>query len=52
MEQENMDMEQTQEQTPVYTPRPKWQQYLAWVGVVIVAGAFLLYLYQIATGGR
>ena len=52
MEQENMDMEQTQEQTPVYTPRPKWQRALAWIGVVIVAVACLLYFYQIANGGR
>ena len=31
MEQEQMDMEQTQEQTPVYTPRPTWQRVLAWI---------------------
>lgn len=48
----NVDMEQTQESTPAYTPRPKWQIWAAWIGVVIVAAAFLLYLYQIATGGR
>ncbi len=34
-----------------YTPRPKWQIVAAWVGVAIVAVAFLLYCYQIANGG-
>jgi len=52
MEQEQMDMEQTQEQTPVYTPRPKWQRALAWIGAIIVIAACLLYFHQIANGGR
>ena len=34
-----------------YHPRPTWQIVLAWVGIAVVLGAFLLYLYQIATGG-
>lgn len=35
-----------------YTPRPLWQIIAAWVGVAVVAAAFLLYCYHIATGGQ
>ena len=34
-----------------YTPRPKWQIVLAWVGIGIVVTGFALYLYHIATAG-
>lgn len=34
-----------------YVPRPLWQIIAAWFGVAIVAIGFLLYVYQIATGG-
>lgn len=34
-----------------YTPRPAWQVWGARIGVVIMIVAFLLYCYQIATGG-
>ena len=34
-----------------YVPRPAYQIWAAWIGVVIVAVGFILYLYRIATGG-
>ena len=34
-----------------YKPRPKWQIVCAWIGIVIVIVAFVLYCWQIATGG-
>ena len=34
-----------------YKPRPKWQIVLAWIGVVVVAAAFAIYLINIANGG-
>ena len=34
-----------------YKPRPLWQIILAWIGVGIVAVAFAIYLYNIASGG-
>ena len=41
---------ETPAQVP-YKPRPVWQIWTARIGLVVVIGAFLLYLYQIATGG-
>ena len=34
-----------------YRPRPVWQIVLAWIGVAVVAAAFIIYLYNIANGG-
>ena len=54
MENENLEnQQQTEDQQPreVYIPRPTWQVWLARIGVVVVAVAFILYLIQIATGG-
>ena len=44
MENENVNQEE-------YTPRPKWQVWLARIAVVILFVAFLLYCWQIAHGG-
>ncbi len=49
MENERTDI--PQDTQPVYVPRPRWQIAAAWAGAVIVAAAFILYLYQIAAGG-
>ena len=51
-EQLNQTPENTEapKQEP-YKARPMWQICLAWVGIAVVFGGFLLYLYQIATGG-
>lgn len=38
-------------QSKPYIPRPLWQIIAAWFGVAIVFIGFLLYVYQIATGG-
>ncbi len=42
-------LEETQQ--PAYTPRPKWQIVMAWVGLAIMAVAIALYYIQIAKGG-
>ena len=34
-----------------YKPRPKWQLVCAWIGIVIMIVSFVLYCWQIATGG-
>lgn len=36
------------EKTP-YTPRPKWQLALAWIGIAVVAFAFLGTIYWMMT---
>ncbi len=41
-----------EEEKEVYVPRPKWQIIGAWIGVAIMVVGFLLYCYQIATGGQ
>lgn len=41
-----------QPQPEPYRPRPVWQVWGARIGVVIMIVAFLLYCYQIATGGK
>ena len=43
--------EETTEEKSTYVPRPAWQVWCARIGVVIMIVAFLLYCYQIATGG-
>ena len=48
MDEQNIHEE---ERTEIYIPRPAWQVWAARVGVVIVVVAFLLYCYNIATGG-
>lgn len=58
MEETNEKTERTPEEIEEltrqkqYTPRPMWQIVAAWVGIAIVAAAFLLYCYHIATGGQ
>ena len=49
MEEVNENLEIQEQQG--YKPRPKWQIVLAWIGVVVVAAAFAIYLYNIANGG-
>ena len=56
MEEERIDnpeIETIEEetQTPAYTPRPKWQIVLAWIGVAIMAASIIMYYWQIANGG-
>ena len=48
MEEKNIPAEEEQ---GGYQPRPRWQVWCARIGVVIMIVAFLLYCYQIATGG-
>jgi hypothetical protein len=56
MEEERIDnpeIETIEEenQAPAYTPRPKWQIVLAWIGVAIMAASIIMYYWQIANGG-
>ena len=56
MEKQEPEQQEAQQPAPeqekdVYVPRPAWQVWLARIGVVVVAVAFILYLIQIATGG-
>ena len=51
MENEHLDTPNTEEEKEVYAPRPLWQIIAAWIGVGIVAIAFILYLINIATAG-
>ena len=49
-------MEENREETletksEVYRPRPKWQIVCAWIGIAIMIVSFILYCWQIATGG-
>ena len=39
-----------EEEKEHYVPRPRYQIIMAWVGVVIVAVAFVLYCWRIAMG--
>ena len=48
---EEMNENQEMEVRESYKPRPKWQIVMAWIGVVVVAAAFVIYLYNIANGG-
>ncbi len=52
MENEHMENPELEQEQPVYTPRPKWQICLAWLGVGIVAVGFILYLIHIASAGQ
>ena len=36
---------------PAYTPRPKWQIVMAWIGLANMAVSIALYYIQIANGG-
>ena len=42
---------QEQEIREGYKPRPKWQVWMARIGVVIMIIAVILYYYHIASGG-
>ena len=48
--EENQELLQEQPRE-VYKPRPKWQLVCAWIGIVIMVVSFILYCWQIATGG-
>ncbi len=48
---EEMNENREQQEHEGYKPRPVWQIVLAWIGVAVVAAAFILYLYNIASGG-
>ena len=50
-EQENQEQDIPQEELqeqPVYRPRPKWQRFVAWIGVGIMLIGFILYCLHIA----
>ena len=52
MDEQNIQQEQSsQQEQPVYTPRPKWQVWAARLGLVIMIIAVILYYMHIATGG-
>ena len=46
-----MDEQNTQQEQPVYVPRPKWQIWAARLGLVIMIISVILYYIHIATGG-
>ena len=48
---ENPQPEVIEDEQPVYTPRPAYQIWAAWVGLVIVIADVILYYLQIARGG-
>ena len=48
---EEMNENQELQEQRGYQPRPVWQIVLAWIGVAVVAAAFIVYLYNIANGG-
>ncbi len=50
MDDQHKETEELSQEKP-YTPRPAWQLWAARFGLVIAVVAFLLYVYQIATGG-
>ena len=50
MDEQRKETEELSQETP-YVPRPAWQIWGAWIGIAIVLVGFLLYVYQIATGG-
>ena len=54
MEEERIDNPGTEEQTEpeVYTERPRWQVWLARVGLVIFILIVLYQIFTIATGGK
>ena len=57
MDEEIMEIQDNQEEQPEeikkkYVPRPRWQIWLARAAVAFMIVSFLLYCYQIATGGR
>lgn len=47
-EQEKLPQEEEQEH---YKPRPKWQIAAAWLGVVVMVIAVIVYYITIAKGG-
>ena len=56
MDEQRMDTPETEvfeeeNQKPAYTPRPKWQIILAWIGVAIMVASVIMYYWQIASGG-
>ena len=53
MEEQNIQQEENIVETEkeAYHPRPAYQVWAARIGLVIVIVAFLLYCYNIATGG-
>lgn len=46
-----MEEQMQENQEPVYQPRPRWQRWLAWIGVVIMGISVILYYIHIAKGG-
>ena len=55
MDEQRMDNPQTPEsqepEKPVYTPRPKYQIWAAWIGLGIMTLGIILYYWHIASGG-
>lgn len=49
--EENREEILEETQKPAYTPRPRWQIVMAWIGVGIMALSIALYYIQIAKGG-
>lgn len=48
---EDQQPEVIETEQPVYTPRPAYQIWAAWIGLVIVITGVILYYLQIARGG-
>ncbi len=47
-ERQKQEVQETQE----YTPRPKWQVILAWVGIAVFAAFLILYYTVLFRGGQ
>ena len=52
MEEQNINEQELiiEEEKDRYIPRPRYQIVMAWIGVVIMVVAFLLYCWRIAMG--
>ena len=51
MEQNHMEEELQEEQQPRYTPRPRWQVWVARIGLVLFILVILMYYINIMRGG-
>ena len=52
MDQEHMEEElQEEQEQPRYTPRPRWQVWLARIGLVLFILVILMYYINIMRGG-
>ena len=51
MDQNHMEEELQEEQQPRYTPRPRWQVWVARIGLVLFILVILMYYINIMRGG-